>query len=60
MSLKIAPAPVRKTLQVKASQTRAFEVFTAGFGRWWPASHSIAKSPQKGRHHRAPARRAVV
>ena len=47
MSLKIAPAPVRKTLQVKASQTRAFEVFTAGFGRWWPASHSIAKSPQK-------------
>ena len=33
MSLKIAPAPVRKTLQVKASQTRAFEVFTAGFGR---------------------------
>ena len=47
MSLKIAPAPVRKTLQVKASQTRAFEVFTAGFGRWWPASHSVSKSPQK-------------
>ena len=47
MSLKIAPAPVRKTLQLKASQARAFEVFTAGFGRWWPASHSISKSPQK-------------
>ena len=47
MSLKIAPAPVRKTLQVKASQARAFEVFTAGFARWWPASHSIGKSPLK-------------
>jgi uncharacterized protein YndB with AHSA1/START domain len=47
MSLKIAPAPVRITLQVKAGQSRAFDVFTAGFGRWWPASHSVAKSPQK-------------
>lgn len=47
MSLKIAPAPVRKTLQVKASQTRAFDVFTTGFARWWPKSHSVAKSPQK-------------
>ena len=47
MSVKIAPAPVRKTLQVRASQSRAFEVFTTGFGRWWPASHSVAKSPQK-------------
>ena len=47
MSLKIAPAPVRKTLQVKASQARAFEVFTAGFARWWPATHSIGKSALK-------------
>jgi uncharacterized protein YndB with AHSA1/START domain len=47
MSLKIAPAPVRKTLQVKASQARCFEVFAAGMGRWWPATHSVAKSPQK-------------
>ena len=35
----IKPAPVRRTLTVKASPEKAFEVFTAGFGRWWPASH---------------------
>jgi hypothetical protein len=43
----IKPAPVRRTLTVRAPQARAFEVFTAGFGRWWPAGHSIGKSPQK-------------
>jgi uncharacterized protein YndB with AHSA1/START domain len=37
----ITPAPVRRILMVKASAERAFEVFTAGFGRWWPASHKI-------------------
>jgi uncharacterized protein YndB with AHSA1/START domain len=47
MPLEILPAPVRKTLQVKAGQARAFEVFTTGMGRWWPPSHSIGKSPQK-------------
>ena len=47
MPLEILPAPVRKTLLVKAGQVRAFEVFTTGMGRWWPASHSIGKSPQK-------------
>ncbi|HSD74453.1 MAG TPA: SRPBCC family protein, partial [Steroidobacteraceae bacterium] len=26
---------------------RAFEVFTAGFARWWPRSHSISSVPQK-------------
>ena len=40
-SLKIQPAPVRKTLSVKATPERAFEVFTAGFDRWWPRSHHI-------------------
>ena len=47
MSLGIKPAPVKKTLTVAASPERAFEVFTAGFGRWWPASHSIGESPLK-------------
>jgi uncharacterized protein YndB with AHSA1/START domain len=47
MSLAIKPAPVRKTLTVAASPTRAFEVFTAGFDRWWPRSHSIGESPLK-------------
>src|ERR1700722_6301924 len=40
-------APVRKKLIVKASQARAFEVFTSGMSRWWPATHSLLKSPLK-------------
>jgi uncharacterized protein YndB with AHSA1/START domain len=45
MNLAIKPAPVRKTLVVAATPQRAFEVFTAGFDRWWPRSHSIGDSP---------------
>jgi len=41
--LKITPAPVKKTITVKAGQQRAFEVFTAKFGTWWPKSHHIGK-----------------
>ena len=40
-------APVRKQLVVRASQSRAFAVFTAEMSRWWPATHSILKSPLK-------------
>jgi uncharacterized protein YndB with AHSA1/START domain len=40
-------APVRKQLVVKASQSRAFSVFTAKMSLWWPATHSILKSPLK-------------
>jgi len=40
-------APVRKQLVVKASQPRAFAVFTSEMSRWWPATHSILKSPLK-------------
>src|ERR1700676_5135652 len=40
-------APVRKQLVVNASQSRAFAVFTAEMSRWWPATHSILKSPLK-------------
>jgi uncharacterized protein YndB with AHSA1/START domain len=47
MNVMISPAPVRKTIQVKASQERAFEVFTAGMGRWWVKGHSINTSPQQ-------------
>ncbi len=47
MNLTIAPAPVRKTLRVNAAPERAFEVFTAGMGRWWAKTHSINVSPQK-------------
>jgi uncharacterized protein YndB with AHSA1/START domain len=42
--IRIAPAPVRKSIVVNAPQAHAFEVFTARFGRWWPKSHHIGKA----------------
>jgi uncharacterized protein YciI len=34
--------PIRRELHVAADPAAAFEVFTAGIGRWWPvASHSV-------------------
>lgn len=47
MSIAIAPAPIRRSVRVKASPEKAFEVFTAGMSRWWIRSHSINASPQK-------------
>ena len=44
MSTQIRPAPVRKNLFVNASQDHAFEVFTAGMGRWWPKSHKLGEA----------------
>jgi uncharacterized protein YndB with AHSA1/START domain len=42
------PDPVvRKSITVKVSVERAFDVFTAGFDRWWPRSHHIGKVPMK-------------
>ena len=38
-------APVRKTVRVKAPVAHAFEVFTSGLTRWWPANHGIGKKP---------------
>jgi uncharacterized protein YndB with AHSA1/START domain len=43
MTRMISVAPVRKTVTVEASQNHAFEVFTAGITRWWPATHTILK-----------------
>lgn len=40
----IQPAPVRKTMVVQASAERAFEVFTARLGDWWPKTHHIGQS----------------
>jgi uncharacterized protein YndB with AHSA1/START domain len=45
MTATITPAPVRKSLVVKAPPQKAFDVFTAGMGRWWLKSHSINSSP---------------
>jgi uncharacterized protein YndB with AHSA1/START domain len=46
-ALRIKPAPVRRSVHVNCSLEHAFEVFTAGFDRWWPRSHSIGESPLK-------------
>jgi uncharacterized protein YndB with AHSA1/START domain len=43
----IKPAPVRKTVRVNASPEHAFDVFSRGITRWWPASHTPLKSPLK-------------
>ena len=32
---------VRKTVTVRATQRRAFTVFTEGYGTWWPREHHL-------------------
>ena len=45
--MQIVPAPVRKSILVKAPPERAFAVFTAGMGRWWKKEHHLGTSPLK-------------
>jgi len=40
-------APVQKSITVRATPERAFQVFTREFDSWWPRSHHIGKSPLK-------------
>lgn len=47
MQQRITPAPVRKSVVVSAPPERAFEVFTAGIGRWWLKTHKIGAAPMK-------------
>jgi uncharacterized protein YndB with AHSA1/START domain len=47
MTATIKLAPVRKSITVEAPLGKAFEVFTARLGRWWPTAYSIGKSPMK-------------
>ena len=47
MTATVTIAPVRKSIRVSAGQARAFDVFTAGLGRWWPLDHCIGKTPRK-------------
>ena len=42
----IEPAPVRKTLVVKADIERSFVAFTSRIGSWWPRRRTIASVPQ--------------
>ena len=43
----IRPAPVKKSVVVRTTPEHAFETFTINMGKWWPKTHSTAKSPQK-------------
>ena len=38
---------IRKQLTVEAPAERAFRVFTANIGAWWPKEHHIGASPLK-------------
>jgi uncharacterized protein YndB with AHSA1/START domain len=41
--------PIRKVVTVPASTERAFELFTAGIGEWWPlATHSVGQDKAAG------------
>ena len=40
---RIAPAAIRKTIEVNAPIERAFDVFASRMGEWWHKEHSIAK-----------------
>jgi uncharacterized protein YndB with AHSA1/START domain len=45
MKQLIKPAPIRKTLTVRATPEKAFAVFTDGFDRWWPRPMHVGKTP---------------
>ena len=38
-------APISHTVEVKTPPARAFELFTAQMGRWWPSKKTIARNP---------------
>jgi uncharacterized protein YndB with AHSA1/START domain len=40
---RIVPAPIRKTLRVRAPLERAFEVFVGAMHSWWPREHSLVE-----------------
>ena len=47
MIVSTPPAPVRRSVTLDVPPNKAFEIFTAGFGRWWPSSYKIGASPMK-------------
>ena len=40
---RIAPAAIRKTIEVKAPIERAFDVFAGRIGEWWHKEHCLSK-----------------
>lgn len=47
MNKTISPAPVKRSIVVKATPARAFAVFTGDPTAWWPREHTIGQSPLK-------------
>ncbi len=47
MTKTIQPAPVRRSVTVNSSPARAFQVFTARMGDWWPRGKTVAASPHQ-------------
>lgn len=45
MNAIVRPAPVRKEIRVRATPERAFEIFTARMGSWWPGEHNTGSTP---------------
>ena len=43
---RISPAPIRRSLRVKASRQKAFDTFVGAMGGWWLKTHSLLASPQ--------------
>jgi len=41
---QIRPAPVKRSVIVKANRQRSFTAFTGNMAAWWPASHTIGGS----------------
>lgn len=41
MTMPGTETAVRREIDVEADPQRAFEVFTAGFDRWWPRAHHL-------------------
>ena len=44
MTQDVETAVVRKSITVQTSRERAFEVFTAKLGTWWPKEYSIGEA----------------
>ncbi len=40
-------APITKSIRVKATPERAFQVFTNNVIKWWPPIYTIGRSPMK-------------
>ena len=44
---RIVPAPIRKSLRVKAKRDKAFATFVGQMGSWWMKTHSLHPAGQK-------------